>query len=806
MKKKKVTNAPNLESINAMVASLSNDLADLEGKLEISKNKNKELESEASMLTLEIETKAKEISILKKENEKLNKTIAQLNEKIEENKKVIEELTLMRKIYESQNYELVLREKNQLEKDKEDLEKQLYDMKKNVENEQKKYLDLDQRFYQYKKEYELDKNSEGDKISKLEQDIKKTREELTVKDKLIEESSVKYKEITDVMENLRKINEKIKSDMEDLKADSYNKLEDMKLKMERASQSVFSPEKILNIVGENIHTLFAQEFSLSLNRIIEDILKNFIIYTQSIFETSENGDNNIHNDENIYMYFLKDIYFYIYFYVFSLKKNNNESDIYISSNDFTDEIINKLTGEIYKNNIIHLSNDDSQKIINDYMNNLKKLGVDEYNLATIKENYTRKNENHKIYLLNIIKSLVKKCADSIRNSTIEMNNKILYDFRNYNGEEFIFSKNNLQIFCDKINNDKIESLINILKYSPEKITRMHFINSFNKDLSEYNIQKILLIVMTYNTDLLSLSFNNCKNMNNKIISNIMFAVQNLKKLRIFSFESCQINDNQIKVITDGIKENKSIIALMLRENNISSQGAFYISEYLNNNTNIRQLFLGSNNIRDKGLKSLLNVLSTNNKNITTLDLSKNDFQLNEFNILIDYLKTNPILNSLDISGNTLDLKSSINLGAILCNMKNIKSINMSNMGIISDYIPNLFKSFNLDDIILDDNNLEEVGLIMLIKGLEANKNLKKLSLKNTQLSFIGLTSLLKMLDKAKDFKELHLENNTIDDSCVNIMKTTLKTKQFKIFVSKNMVNQELFKEDALGKESNIIMI
>ena len=139
-------------------------------------------------------------------------------------------------------------------------------------------------------------------------------------------------------------------------------------------------------------------------------------------------------------------------------------------------------------------------------------------------------------------------------------------------------------------------------------------------------------------------------------------------------------------------------------------------------------------------------------------------------------------------------------------MKNIKSINMSNMGIVSDYIPNLFKSFNLDDTILDDNNLEEVGLIMLIKGLEANKNLKKLSLKNTQLSFIGLTSLLKMLDKAKDFKELHLENNTIDDSCVNIMKTTLKTKQFKIFVSKNMVNQELFKEDALGKESNLIMI
>ena len=63
-----------------------------------------------------------------------------------------------------------------------------------------------------------------------------------------------------------------------------------------------------------------------------------------------------------------------------------------------------------------------------------------------------------------------------------------------------------------------------------------------------------------------------------------------------------------------------------------------------------------------------------------------------------------------------------------------------------------------------------------------------------------------MLDNEKDFKELHLENNTIDDMCVGIMKNMLKTKKFKIFISKNMVNQELFKDDALGKETNIIMV
>ena len=805
MSKKKGTTA-NVDYINSMVASLSNDIADLETKLKESEKKNEVLKQDSALLSKEIQTKAIEITNLKIENDKLNKTIEQLNEKIETDKKEIEELRLIRKIHEGQNYDLLLREKNQLEKDKEELEKQYSDMKKNFENEHNKYLDLDKRFYDYKKEYELGKNTENEKLTKLETEVKSNREELINKNKIIEENNAKFKEVTDLMKNLQKENERIKSAMEDLKTESYNKLEDMKTKMERASQSVFSPDKILNIVGENIHTIFAQEFSLSLNRIIEDILKNFIIYTQSIFETSENGDKNIHNDENIYLYILKDIYFFIYFYVFNLKKNKHEPDLIVTNSDFTDEVINNLTSEIYKKNLIHLTNEDSQRLINDYMNNLKKLGVGEEHLTTIKENYSKKNEKFKIYLLNIIKSLVKKCTDTIRNSTIEMNNKILYDFRNYSGDDFVFAKNNLQIFCDKINNSKIEALINMLKYAPEKIIRIHFNNSFNKDLSEYSIQKILLNLMTYNLDLLSLSFNNCENINNNIISYVIFAVQNLKKIRILGFESCKLNDSQIKIITEGIKENKSIIALMLRKNNISSQGAFFISEYLNNNTNVRQLFLGDNNIKDKGLKSLLSIMSTNNKNITNLDLSNNKFKLGDFNTLIEYLKTDPILNSLDISGNKLDLKSSINLGATLCNMKNIKSLNMSNMCIIIDFIPNLFRSFSLDDIILDDNNLEEVGLIMLIKGLEGNKNLKKISLRNTQLSFIGLTSLLKMLDKAKDFKELHIENNIIDDSCVNIMVTTLKTKQFKIFVNKSMINQELFKENALGQQSNIIMV
>ena len=796
----------NYSGVNEIVATLSNDIANLEEKLKKANEKVKESEESSFLLSKEIQTKAVEITHLKRDIDSYKQKIEELNKKIEEDKKQIEELTLIKNIHEKQNYESMMAQKQKIENERNELEKLYIGMKNNYESVQKKYSDIDKRFYEYKKEVEKEKAADSEKIANLEKESKENEEKFSNFNKTLEEKDKKIKESMDVIKSLQNENERIKSTMEDLKNETHKKMEEMKAKVEKVSQSVFSPDKIFNIVGENIHCLFKEEFTLSINKIINELFKNFILYAESIFSSGENGERYIHNDENIYLYFLKDIYLYIYFYMFNLKKTQNEKDIVISSNDFTDEIINNLTNEIYKNNIIHYSNDNSEKDMNEYLKKLKSLGVSDDNLTIIKNNCFEKNEKFKIYLLNIIKTLIKKCADSIRNSTIELNNSIVYDFRSYTGEEFSFVKNNLHIQNDKITNQNIEALINMLKHPPEKIVRIHFNNSFTKDISEFTIQKILLNVFNYNQEILSLNFNNCENISNSLLSYIMFTIKNLKKMKILGFESCKLNDYHVKIITEGIKDNKNILALMLRNNDITSQGGFYLAEYLNSNTSLRQLFLGGNNLREKGLKTLLNTMSTTNKNITNLDLSNNKFTLDDFNILIEYLKTNPILNVLDISGNTFDLKSSINVGATLCSVRNVKSINMSKMGIISDFIPNIFKSFNLEELILDDNILEGVGLLMLGKGLTANKFLKKISLKNTQFSSIGLASLLGILKNTKDFKELHLENNTIEDMAVDAIKQTLANKKFKIFVSKDMINQELFKDDALGKESNIVMV
>ena len=327
-------------------------------------------------------------------------------------------------------------------------------------------------------------------------------------------------------------------------------------------------------------------------------------------------------------------------------------------------------------------------------------------------------------------------------------------------------------------------MVNILRHPPKKINRVHFLNEFNRDVSEYNIQKILLILMTYNSDIKVLRFHNYEKFSTNLMSYIMFLIQNLKNIKILSLESCSLNDNHIKIIAEGIKVNKSIIALMLRKNSITSRGAVYLSELLKVNKTIKQLYLGYNKINDKGLALLLNVISSINKKINHLDISSNCFKLKDFQVLVEYLKTNPELSLLDISDNKLNSQSYTDLGEVLNAVSKIKALNMSNMGINSENIPILFKSLCMNEIILDDNDIGDEGLPLLVKIFDENQNIKKISLKNTNISGKGLENLLETLEKMNDFKELHLENNHIDESGINAMMNSIKEKQFKVFISK----------------------
>ena len=165
--------APNLDAINEMVATLSNDIANLECKNKELEKKYKEANEASSLLSKEIQEKAVEITNLKAENEKHIKTILELNKKIEEDKKQIEELDQMKRLQNEQNYGLMVELKNKAQKERDDLEKQYLEMKKKYEEEHQKYDNLDKIFTEYKQEKEKGKEVESNKMNQLDEQNKK---------------------------------------------------------------------------------------------------------------------------------------------------------------------------------------------------------------------------------------------------------------------------------------------------------------------------------------------------------------------------------------------------------------------------------------------------------------------------------------------------------------------------------------------------------------------------------------------------------------------------------------------------------
>ena len=152
----------------------------------------------------EIQTKAIEITQLKSEKENIIKENNDLKEKIEQDKKEIEELSLFKTIHEKQNYDFLMEQKNKVEKEKEEFEKKFIEMKNNFENEQKKLLDLDKNFYQYKLDIEAKNSQDKEKKEKLEKEIIEKNEELEKTKKNLQENETKLKEALDVVKNLQK--------------------------------------------------------------------------------------------------------------------------------------------------------------------------------------------------------------------------------------------------------------------------------------------------------------------------------------------------------------------------------------------------------------------------------------------------------------------------------------------------------------------------------------------------------------------------------------------------------------------------
>ena len=771
-------NNKSLKEENNKIKNELNEINEKANKYDTIISQIENMKKEHNLLSNELNNKTIEIENLKKNNSECNIIKNKLDNIIKEYDEYKSKCDPEKLKELGNQLEKINQEKKNYENKIKSFEEQISQITEELTSEKNKKKNNEKRFEECKIEYEKDKEEMAKNISELE---KKNNDKLNLinsKKEELNKLNETYLKTENVISSLKSQMELFEIEVKKAKMEAYEKVKIFQKQISKSNESNFSTSKIKELFAENSDLLYLKDSSLTYQNLLNNILNNFSNFAKNIFINIEGNYNNI-STLNIFQEFLRDIYFLLYIRC-SENKEEKEKDKKLNSNDFNDDIILNVSNEIFKNNIFYnnIKNDDI--FLDSYIKKFDKLSYDKEFKIEINELIKKKIKNYQNIILNLIQSIVKKCSETINDGNIVIDGKIIYNF-SISHKVCNITKGYLIINNKFFTPLTIETIINKIKFPNEPIYKIQFIGSFNK-ISENYIQKVLLSVYLYQADIVYFSFKNCQNLSKQILNYIIFIISNLSKLKILDLESNRLNNEQIKILSNGLKENKTITALILSNNKISSDGGFYLADALLENNSLTQLYLTKNNILNDGLKSILNVI-IKKKKINILDISYNDFESSDFLIISEFLNENPIMKYLNLSGNEFDMKSAVNLGNFLSIPKNIKSLNLSNMNIIAEYTPFLFKSFHFEELYFDDNSIQEVGCILLCKAISENDILKKLSLKNTGINSIGISHLMKAIEKLKNIQEIHLENNDLDENVCNELCQLCKDKNYKIYIS-----------------------
>lgn len=194
------------------------------------------------------------------------------------------------------------------------------------------------------------------------------------------------------------------------------------------------------------------------------------------------------------------------------------------------------------------------------------------------------------------------------------------------------------------------------------------------------------------------------------------------------------NEGVIKIFSSVISKNSHIICLDISDTKIDEKAMKFISENIKKTVILQKLLLANNNFKKAG--TFIQKLLSQESNLKYLSLAYCEIN-NQFNLIFDGLKKNKSIKTFDISGNNIPMKH--DLLKLLTNILN--------------------DNHYITQLIMDDCNIDDIGMNFINKGLENNHTLKTLSLNNNYLTLKAIPGLSNAIEKSKIIKKIYLEEN-----------------------------------------------
>ena len=710
------------KKLNDRISELEQEIEKLQTKQvsvetqEIMK-KNTELELDNKKLIEEKNNLEKDLREKKNENEYLQKQKKNVNEKI--------------KYYEKRNSEL----ENELKTEKvknEEISKQLssikleYSIELNRKSQEKVEIEL------LKKELD-EKNNE---INKKVEENKKLNEELQ-KEKINNNELLEY-----IKKEKAKREKEIEQEKEDRekkeKEEEKRKKEeeDKKKKLEKENSLFKDTEQIkllTEIICDFIFKMLNSQYYLSIFDLINECCSKYDLLD---FYSQLNPFDNNSIDDYLFQFF-NNMQSY-----FSLKGNNADLNDFLNQKNFKFGI-EKTNVELLKR-IAKLNVGTEKNLLEIYKERkvgfFKSLNI---SFDLFKKKYLAGANKVTSIIQNdrpdFLRSEQKQRKDLVINMN-EINMFKFYPLLKYQIKSMIPKLENLTIITSS---PYIFIIYDISILCPNlKSLSINYIS--DERLSDSNVNISILC------DTFPILFNTLKSLESLTLKNIPIIGQNL-----IDFKNSIINTNISKLCLNNIS--------------ISKQKTEILYPYFKGNLKLKELDLSNHNCN---IPVLLNMsIFSGENNIISLNLSQNNFDENDIQILSQIILNNPKLKSLNISKNKLTQLSCSTIGFALNKTTTLEVINMSDCDINGETLVFLFTSKGSNSftkVILDYNNLGDIGLMMLSHFIKNSNKLETISLKKVYGTDMGLSPIISIsLISKSPLKLINIEENIIQENIIN---------------------------------------
>jgi Ran GTPase-activating protein (RanGAP) involved in mRNA processing and transport len=403
----------------------------------------------------------------------------------------------------------------------------------------------------------------------------------------------------------------------------------------------------------------------------------------------------------------------------------------------------------------------------------------------------------------------------------------------------------------KLKFEEIDALARVLQYN-RSLTSLSLAWQDLKDDSIIALSNMLLL----NTTLSTLYINTCQvtDIGASHLANALTKNTALKNLQIGN--NC-ITNIGVKLICEMLLKNNTLTDMGIGDNDFNVEGTRHLISVLKNNTSITRLDLSHSNLEEseyfdndvikeftallshQSTLKYLNISSNNNlgeigakyfsdvfasnTTLTGLNLSYCGIKTEGFASVANKLKYNTTLQTIKLGGEDAGINCQILIEVLKTN-KSITSIDLSENDInaeIAEGLANMLKMNNtIKTFHLGDNPITNTGAKHIGKMLEINKTLESLNLRFIGIDLEGFEILIEALmfnttlvELIADFTHKHDEDNEKyeasnkkQEKLLLRNQLLLKYPQFACFIKEACAKAGLYKPNIYSTEQEAISL